>query len=1067
MTRRREKRDLSFIHRTQRTYTCSGKSHPCSRQNNNTHHKRSNILLLLLFPLLGLLSLIWFLIRVIPKPSRATYPCQKVAFPLASGFIVWLMGLAGSIAACRRATRLFARARYVAAGISLLAAVAFIWLTTATDTGSVAAARADDPIVNQPIGEGKGVHPGRVAWIHEANAATWPGDDEVTTPPYWYSDTSTNPLVVNDMMSRALRALAGADSDYAAWDAIFHNFNERMGKGDVGYQPGEKIAIKINFVLTLSASNGNKSASSLDQIDCSPQLAIALLKQLTDVAGVEPGDISIGDPSSYMPNYWYDMVESKCPGVVYLTRSGSNLYGRTPVTYDHSAPFYWSDPVTSRVQGRTQDYIPTQFAQARYFINFAILKSHTQNGITVTAKNLYGALRIPNAGGYYDMHYTRAMETPGMGHYRALVDLVGHPRLGGKTLLCLIDGLYGGRGWDARPVRWKMPPFNDNWPSSIFLSQDPVAIDSVAYDFLRSEWTDYTPGAGEYSNANINGYPQMSGTEDYLHEEALAYNPPSGAVYDPNHDGGLTQSLGVHEHWNNPVDKQYSRNLGTGEGIELVSPSESVTENSPVYNVTQDKRYNYIQYAIIAASPFDRIVVSPGTYNENIDFAGKQLTLSSSDPNDPAIVADTIIKGSGNAVTFADDEDANSVITGFTITNANTGIYCSDTSPTISKCIITGNRQYGIELHGKANPTITYCDISCNQGSAISIPEGTRLSLSMPSIDHCIMASNRLHGIYCDVPLIANCTIAANGRSGVAGKYPRINNSIVYYNSRDTGDVQIESSSPIVTYSDVQGGWTGTGNMSQDPCFAEVGFWDVNGTPEDISDDTWSAGDYHLLSQAGRWIPPHPSGTDPNIQVSGGWMTDEVTSPCIDAGDPNMDCINELWPHGKRINMGAYGRSTQASLSLSDAGDIRDLNNDDTVTWDDVLLLSAKWDCNDAPQKEDLNLDGIVDTNDLEFFGGNWQEDANNTVPQFDAIENREVTAGAPLTFSAAASDTDGDDLVYTAAGLPDGALFAAQQFTWTPEDEGIYNITFIASDNKSLTFTTIQVTVSPAEQNE
>ncbi|MEJ2648569.1 MAG: DUF362 domain-containing protein, partial [Sedimentisphaerales bacterium] len=194
---------------------------------------------------------------------------------------------------------------------------------------------------------------------------------------------------------------------------------------------------------------------------------------------VEPGDISIGDPSSYMPNYWYDMVESKCPGVVYLTRSGSNLYGRTPVTYDHSAPFYWSDPVTSRVQGRTQDYIPTQFAQARYFINFAILKSHTQNGITVTAKNLYGALRIPNAGGYYDMHYTRAMETPGMGHYRALVDLVGHPRLGGKTLLCLIDGLYGGRGWDARPVRWKMPPFNDNWPASIFLSQDPVAIDSV------------------------------------------------------------------------------------------------------------------------------------------------------------------------------------------------------------------------------------------------------------------------------------------------------------------------------------------------------------------------------------------------------------------------------------------------------------------------------------------------------------------------------------------------------------------------------------------------------------
>jgi hypothetical protein len=63
----------------------------------------------------------------------------------------------------------------------------------------------------------------------------------------------------------------------------------------------------------------------------------------------------------------------------------------------------------------------------------------------------------------------------------------------------------------------------------------------------------------------------MSGAEDYLHEAALADNPPSGAKYDPNHDGGL-KSLGVHEHWNNPIDKQYSRNLDpNGTGIELAT----------------------------------------------------------------------------------------------------------------------------------------------------------------------------------------------------------------------------------------------------------------------------------------------------------------------------------------------------------------------------------------------------------------------------------------------------------------------------------------------------------------
>jgi hypothetical protein len=70
--------------------------------------------------------------------------------------------------------------------------------------------------------------------------------------------------------------------------------------------------------------------------------------------------------------------------------------------------------------------------------------------------------------------------------------------------------------------------------------------------------------------------PYMKGSLDnYLHEGALADNPPSGTFYDPEADGTRLASLGVHEHWNNPTDKLYSRNLGTGEGIELVrAPSK-------------------------------------------------------------------------------------------------------------------------------------------------------------------------------------------------------------------------------------------------------------------------------------------------------------------------------------------------------------------------------------------------------------------------------------------------------------------------------------------------------------
>src|ERR1019366_708433 len=132
-----------------------------------------------------------------------------------------------------------------------------------------------------------------------------------------------------------------------------------------------------------------------------------------------------------------------------------------------------------------------------------VLKGHSV-GVSVCGKNWYGALlRCPdgyyrdangtNQGGtvnYADMHASTpnpALGPPGLGHYRAIVDLMGHPALGGKTLLCLVDGMFGGYYWDSHPQKWKMTPFNTNWPSSLFVSQDPVAIDSVCYDFLLNE----------------------------------------------------------------------------------------------------------------------------------------------------------------------------------------------------------------------------------------------------------------------------------------------------------------------------------------------------------------------------------------------------------------------------------------------------------------------------------------------------------------------------------------------------------------------------------------------------
>jgi len=107
-----------------------------------------------------------------------------------------------------------------------------------------------------------------------------------------------------------------------------------------------------------------------------------------------------------------------------------------------------------------------------------------------------------------------------------------------------------------------MPPFNNHWSSSLLLSLDPVAIESVAFDFLRTEFS-----YEEHTTPHI----YNPGVDDYLHQTADSVNWPAGIIYTPNGDGvPMPGSLGVHEHWSNPVDKQYSRNLGKGEGIELL-----------------------------------------------------------------------------------------------------------------------------------------------------------------------------------------------------------------------------------------------------------------------------------------------------------------------------------------------------------------------------------------------------------------------------------------------------------------------------------------------------------------
>lgn len=515
------------------------------------------------------MSLIWFLVRVVPKPSRAAYPCQRATAPMASAFVVWALALAGSALAWRRGKGHFRSSRVVQAWVCVCAAAL---------AGLVAVVSMPEPVLRAgpiephgPVGVAQGIHPGRVVWVHAPDATDWAG--YASPEPCWQSN-HTDLSVVEEMMSQAIRGVAGETSDASAWDEIFRHFNEAHGNGRRAYQAGEKIAIKLNLTTCNGADprKYEKPAWLVNAIDNSPQTILALLRQLVYVAGVSPDAISLGDPTGLFPNYLWNFLRPEFPQVQCFDTVGGEGRVRTEFS---GTQIHWS---TAAANGKRPDFVPSPFAEADYLINFAILKGHS-SGITVCGKNLYGSLlRTPDGSlrgvaypDYYNLHLSlpNAEWSPGMGRYRALVDLMGHRDLGGKTLLHLVDGLFAGYFWESHPYPWKSLPFGDgsngDWPSSLFASQDPVAIDSVAHDFLMNEWPDVVSG-GVNAPGSLEG-----GAEDYLHEAAVAYAPPSGTFYDPENDGTRLASLGVHEHWNNAHDKLYSRNLGLDQGIELVA----------------------------------------------------------------------------------------------------------------------------------------------------------------------------------------------------------------------------------------------------------------------------------------------------------------------------------------------------------------------------------------------------------------------------------------------------------------------------------------------------------------
>ncbi|MHC4520140.1 MAG: PKD domain-containing protein, partial [Planctomycetota bacterium] len=284
--------------------------------------------------------------------------------------------------------------------------------------------------------------------------------------------------------------------------------------------------------------------------------------------------------------------------------------------------------------------------------------------------------------------------------------------------------------------------------------------------------------------------------------------------------------------------------------------------DGPIENVTTGARYDYIQHAISDADPGSEIVVPEGVHEEEINFAGKAVTVRSTAPDDPVVVAATVLQGDGHIVTCAEGESATSVLDGLTIVGGSRGVFLSEGSPTIKRCTIASTRGPGMFLVNNSRPELIACRIVANDGDGIAMwfpPEIRTVRHSQPTLRNCVVAGNGGAGIQGSKALVVNCTIAENLREGILCIKPTVTNSIVYFNDSEGAGVQVGDDRASVTYSDVQGGWSGEGNLDVDPAFAQLGR-----TP----DGAWTVGDYHLQSQGRRW----------NAQA-GQWVSDAITSP--------------------------------------------------------------------------------------------------------------------------------------------------------------------------------------------
>ena len=477
--------------------------------------------------MLGIASLIWLIIKSGRKPSRMQYPCQKAAASYVGFFLLPLL-----IALVHKAyyyfkaynRRSMVRSIVLAAiSMGLLFSSTHIWdrYQQAKQSVYYIQLKSKSPFGKKTmtaLGISSGLltiphamalpSPHRVVSVHHSGATNWEFacTGSGSCPVYYGDSDYVDQSIVNQMFDKGMQTLTDTDSTEDAWQMILPD-----------YQNEEIVAIKVNFNDSIMGGGTSGYGDDDAYVDALPQVVNAVISGLI-TRGVAQENIRIFDSSRHITDRFRNLIAY--PNVTYYDRSG-NGDDVNASTFDSAIASASIDFSNSGYPASSSTHkITDVLIESDYLINIPIMKRHGGAGITLSLKNHLGSINGFVSGGHTMHRYFYLNGSQYDSTSNPIVDINANTQIKDKTVLIIGDGLYA--GWSSNntpPQRWDS--FNNDSPNMLFFAADPVAADSVMFDYLDME-----------------GYVRPA-SEDIM---IVAAN----------------SGLGVHERWNNNEDREYT-----------------------------------------------------------------------------------------------------------------------------------------------------------------------------------------------------------------------------------------------------------------------------------------------------------------------------------------------------------------------------------------------------------------------------------------------------------------------------------------------------------------------------